>query len=255
MELVQDKTSFIEEITRLTSLNEFIETIFVDFPTGHLNLSKTITTDTGILNANKEINYRLKSTRLTIKSCKLIEGKIMISDLVKEDNTILLGKSKCECITKNIGNLFSIEFGMFDDIELSKFNLFNQNIFKKFFNRNTEEKLFAKIIDMSKGKSWILLPEKLINIFENKSEFIKSDLIVRKLIYPIGKIGDTTVYVNTGENSNIYFGNYDSLTLILSKELKVENIKSMQEHYQDVTRITIEYQFLQNERISCLEVS
>jgi hypothetical protein len=255
MELVKDKTSFVEEITKLTSLNEFIETIFVDEPKGTLSFSKTIATENGIKNLNKEIDYKLKSTRLTIKSCKLFDGKIMISDLIKEDNTIGIGKSKCECITKNVGNMFSLEFSNFTDLNIQTFNLFKQNIIKKVFNPNTEEKLYKKIVGMSEGKSWILIPENLTYLFESRENFTKMDRIQRKLIFPIGKLGETIIYVNSEEVLKVYFGNYDSITLILGKELKIENIKSIQEHYQDVTRITIDYQFIQNEQISCLQIS
>lgn len=255
MELVEDKTLIFEEITKLTSLNEFIETIFVEDPKGTLKLSKTLCKEGKIVNISKDIYYKLKSTRLTIKSCNLFEGKIMISDLVKEDNTIGIGKSKCECITKNVGNMFSLEFSNFQNLKIQTFNLFKQNILKKIFNPNTEEKLLKKIIEMSNGKSWVLIPENLTYLFDSVENFKKMERIQKKLIFPIGKLNETIVYVNSEEIAKVYFGNYDSITLILGKELKVEKLKSIKDNFQDVTRITIDYEFFQNEEISCLQIS
>jgi hypothetical protein len=254
MELVDNKTSLLEEITALTSLDQFIETIFVDEKNGVLEIDQTIKVGDELINSSKKIDYNLKSTRLTIKSCKILEGKVMISDISKH-NSIYKGNSNCELINKNINSIFSVEFSELKKLKNENFPFFKQSIIKKIFNPNTKSKLINKINSISKDKGWVLIPESLVSIVCESENFESYANITKHLIYSIGKLNGCSVYVNSDENSKIYFGNYDSITLLIDKSMKVENVKSTQDLFQDTKRITIYYQFIQNEEISCLNIA
>jgi len=253
MELVVNNPSIIEEITNLTTIDQFVETIFVEDNKGLIEMQQTIKIDDKLHNISKIINYDLKSTKITIKCCKLIKGKVSISDICYE-NTIIKGNSNCELLNRHINNIFAFEFSNFEKLNTTQFKFFKQGFFKKIFNKNTETDLLNEIEKLSKNRSWILLPEVFISILENSKNFEKSDEVIQKLIYCIGKFNDTKVYVNSQEYSKIYFGNYDSLTLILNKNLAISENKSAQESFQDTNKITVEYEFIQNSEIDCLEV-
>jgi len=253
MELVANNPIVVEELTPLTTLSQFVETIFVEDNSGLIELNKTVKISDEIHNITTQINYNLKTTRLKIKSCKLLKGKVMISDLAG-DQTILKGDSNCELLCKNVNGIFAVEFDNFDNVKIERFNLYKQNFFKKIFYPNTESELMTKILELSIGKSWILLPEIFSDLINESEDFIRYDNYVKNFIYSIGRLGECIVYINSQETSHIYFGNYESVTIIINKNMEVVDVRSSQDPFQDSKKINISYEFIQNDQITRLEV-
>ena len=254
MELIADNKTIVEEIFKLTSISQFIETIFVEDSIGKIDYHTTVKLGDKLTSISKVISYNLKSSKLTIRPCKTLQGKVMITDLVK-NKTIFTGTTNCELINKHINNIFAIEFSTLGEVLTEKFPFYKQSIIKKVFNRNTEKKLYDKILKLSQNKTWVILPENLLYVLENEKEFMKSKNNEKNSLFLAGNLGNTSVYTNPEELTNIYFGNYDSITLILNKNLKIEDLKPYHEHYFQTTKITVDYEFIQNEEIICLEVA
>jgi len=247
MDLLVDNQSLIEQITSLSSLDQIIETILVEDNTGKIKVFKTIKDDDSIRNITDTIEYKLKSTRLIIKSDENYNKNIIISDIDTE--TIRNNKSLYSCLSRNTNNIFAKEFEKLKNTINHKINYFNQGFFKKLLNKTTKEDVLKKIKELSQGYSWLIIPNNLSFLFPiNKNNY-------ELLIHNFGKFEGLNVYLNPDQtDSKIYFGNYSSLTLIVNKNLETKEIKTNSTTYTKCVSMQANYLVIENSPITVLEV-
>ena len=251
MDSIVDNQSFVEQVTTLSSLDQIIETILVDDKIGTIEIFKTIKDVDSVRNITDKIEYKLKSTRLIIKSDDSFNKNIIISDIDSE--TIRNNKSLCDCVARNTNNIFAKEFGKLKNTVNHKINYFNQGLLKKVFNQTTKKYLVEKIQQLSNGHSWLIIPKKLVDFFVEigVSKLNKNG----SLIYNLGKFENLNVYVNPDQiDSKIYFGNYESLTLIINKNLETKEIKTNSTTYTKGISMEVNYLLIENSPITVLEV-
>jgi hypothetical protein len=247
MDSLVDNQSLIEQITSLSSLDQIIETILVDDKTGTIEIFKTIKDVDSVRNITDNIEYKLKSTRLIIKSDENYNKNIIISDIDSE--TIRNNKSLYDCIARNTNNIFAKEFSKLKNTINHQINYFNQGFFKKLLNKTTKEDFLNKTKELSQGYSWLIIPKNLIELFTIDGREPDS------LIYNLGRFEDLNVYVNPDQiDSKIYFGNYSSLTLIINKNLETKEIKTNSTTYTKGISMEVNYLVIENSPITVLEV-
>ena len=253
MDTIVDNITFIEQVTNLYSLNQIIETILVDENQGSINVQKTVKLGDSVKVINEDINYKLESTRLIIKSDSEFTQNIVISDIDIE--TIMNNKSLCDCIARNTNNIFAKEFSKFKDTINQTINYFNQGFLQKIFNKTKNEQVISKIEEIAKGNSWMIIPQKFVEIFRSSSKFQENKVENPSLIYNFGNIGDYQIYLNPNQReSKIYFGNYDSITLLVNRNLSTEDLKTNSSTYTQSMNMGVNYLFIQNRPLSVLEI-
>lgn len=253
MDTIVDNITFIEQVTNLYSLNQIIETILVDENQGSINVQKTVKLGDSVKVINEDINYKLESTRLIIKSDSEFTQNIVISDIDIE--TIMNNKSLCDCIARNTNNIFAKEFSKFKDTINQTINYFNQGFLQKIFNKTKNEQVISKIEEIANGNSWMIIPQKFVEIFRSSSKFQENKVENPSLIYNFGNIGDYQIYLNPNQReSKIYFGNYDSITLLVNRNLSTEDLKTNSSTYTHSMNMGVNYLFIQNRPLSVLEI-
>ena len=251
MELVDNQTTLIEQVTKLTCLNQIIETILVEDSCGTIQVSKTIKEIDSIRHINENIDYTLKSTRLIIRANK--EKNLVISDL--DLNTITEDSPLCDCIARNTNLLFAKECSRLKNTIKHEIKYFKKNFLEKLFRKDNKESVLSKIEEIGTNYSWIVIPPSLLTIFDGAKTFYSSIKDNKKIIHIHGRFKNLNVYLNPDQSQQtIYFGRYDSLSLILNKKFNIEDMKTLSEFYSDAKTISIEYLFIENSPISSLTI-
>jgi hypothetical protein len=240
--LIQTSDSLLKRISSLTVINQLVETIYVDDSIGQIEVDKTIKDNNVVRHIVEKLDYKLKSHRLIIKSHKGNEDSIIISDL---PNTPTISSNKPICVSSDINNIFTSEIKSFKNTQKFKYKFFNQGLFKKIFKKNTEHNLVDHILDLGKDCSWIIMPPFILDIIKDSEWFDANNYISESLIYNSGKLSDMNVYVNPNEDESVvYFGNYDSISIIINKNIK-EDILKTASFYKEGKSIVVDYLFLE----------
>ena len=201
----------------------------------------------------ESLDYKLKSHRILIKSNNKHGGSIIISDLPNTP-TISSNKSICHCISSDINNIFISEIKSFKNTQKFKYSFFKQNLFKKLFNKNTEKNLIDYILDIGKDCSWIIVPFFIFDIIKKYELFDSNSSGSESLIYNAGKLSNINVYVNVDRDESIvYFGNYDSVSIIINKNIKEDIIKSTS-IYKRGKSIIVDYLFVETGVVKYLDI-
>lgn len=252
MELTEKVDSLVTQITNLLCLDRIIETIVVEESVGSIEVSKTIKDTDSIRHITQNIDYKLKCTRLIIKSNDSTSLNLVISDLGEQ--TITQNSPLCECIARNTNNIFSKEFAKFKSIK-HEINLNKQSFFKRLFNKIKVKDVVEKIDEISITSSWAIIPKHLLYIFYSKDNFIPNESESKKIIYYFGIYKNLTVYVNPDQKeSTMYFGSYESLTLIINKNLQISDVKTLSETYTETKSMCVDYLFLENKPLVSLTI-
>ena len=253
MDSVVVKETLIEQINNLSSLSSIIETILVDDSVGNFDFTKTVKKDDKIVNISEKIFYKLKSTRLLIKSDKEFQNNIIISDI--DDQIITNNRPLCECVARNTNIIFAKEFNRLKLTEQHKLKYWNNNFLEKLFNFNRDKKLQNTISTLSKGFSWIMVPKSLTSFFEKNENFEKNNIECENLIHLFGKLDTLNVFLNPDQKeSKIYFGNFESLILIINKNLELKDVKTISNTFTNSTSMTVQYTIIENTPIRSLEL-
>ena len=252
MDTLNDNPTLVNQITNLSSLNQIIETIIVDENIGSIKINKTIKDSNSIKSIDEEISFNLKSTKLIIKSDDQLINNIVIFEIDKD--TIINNKPICECISKNTNNIISREFNKLLNIHKQTINFSNRGFFKKLFYPNDYKSIFKKIKECSVGNSWMIIPKTLTKIFEKNPLFIETEFDCEFIIHRMGLLEDISVFINPDQKENcIYFGNYESLTLIINKNLTIKEIKTNSTTYTSAISMEVNYLLIENTPITVLE--
>jgi hypothetical protein len=71
------------------------------------------------------------------------------------------------------------------------------------------------------------MPTFIFDIIKNSTWFEPNNIHSDSIIHNVGKLDELNVYVNPEEiESRLYFGNYDSISIIINKNIKEDSIKS-----------------------------
>lgn len=236
--------SLLNRISSLTVINQIVETIYVDDSIGKIEIARTSKDKNVVRHITESLDYKLKSHRLLIKSHRGHNSNIIISDLPNSP-TISSNKSICHCVSSDINNIFISEIKSFKGTQKFKYNFFEQNLFKKLFNKNTEGKLIDHLLDLGKDCSWIIVPVFIFDIIKGSKWFEPNNSGSESLIYNTGKLTHINVYVNMDEGeSSVYFGNYDSISIIINQNIKEDYLKSAS-FYKEGKSIVVDYLFIE----------
>ena len=239
------ETNLIQKISNLSVINQIVETIYVDDTIGKIEVSKTIKENDVVRNVSEDIEYKLNPHRLIIKNHKKHNSTVIISDL-PNSKTIIDNKPVCHCLSSNINNIFISELKSFKSTQKLTYRFFNQNFLMKLFKKNTKVDLVEQIISLGTDCSWAILPRFIFNVIKDSEWFDATNMISESIIFNAGRLDDLNIYVNPDENeSMVYFGNYDSITIIINKNIKEDELKSGNFHKEGKS-IVIEYLFIEN---------
>lgn len=245
----------IEKISTLTVAHQLVNTIFVDQPIGDIEIDQTRKVGNRIDHDKQILHYRLSPHRFIIKNCKHSECNLIISD-IPTFKTIEMNKCICETASYGFNQAFIMELRNSKNIVKDKINFFNQGFFRKMFKKTTESGLMSKISEYSSECSWMIVPDFIFEMFEKSDLFeemeCKSDFLFRN----VGRMNGVNVYLNTTElDPVIYFGNYDSITIIINKNIGISSARSMKPDMESDRIISVDYQFLENGLLKMLEIN
>jgi len=245
----------IEKISTLTVAHQLVSTIFVDQSIGDIEIDRTHKVGNRVTHIKEVLHYKLSPHRFIIKNCKHSECNLIISD-IPTFKTIEMNKCICETASYGFNQAFIMELRNSKNIIREKIDFFNQGFFRKIFNRVTESGLCSKILECSSGCSWMIVPDFIFEIFKKNDLFeeieCKSDFLFRN----VGRMGGINVYLNTTElDPIIYFGNYDSITIILNKNIGISSARSMKPDMESDRIISVDYQFVENGLLKMLEIN
>jgi len=253
MVLVENTDSLVGQVTNLLCLDRIIETILVEESIGTIEVCKTVRETDSIRHITQNIDYKLKCTRLLIKSNDKLNLNLIISDL--DDQTITQNSPLCECIARNTNNIFSKQFLKFKSTVKHEIKFKNQGFLKSIFNKVKVSDILNKIDEISVNSSWLIIPKHLVYIFSGKNNFIPNELPEKRIIHYFGMYKNLTVYVNPDQKeSTMYFGSYDCLTLIINKNLQISDIKTLSETYTETKSMCVDYLFLENKPLVSLTI-
>jgi hypothetical protein len=89
------------------------------------------------------------------------------------------------------------------------------------------------------------MPPFILDIIKDSEWFDANNYISESLIYNSGKLSDMNVYVNPNEDESVvYFGNYDSISIIINKNIKEDVLKTAS-FYKEGKSIVVDYLFLE----------
>lgn len=250
-----NKDNLLQRITNLTVINQLVETIWVDDSVGKVEVSKVIKVNESIKHVNKILDYKLKSHRLLVKSNSDFLSNIIISDIPNK-RTIIKNRPVCESLSVDINRVFISELKSFKNIETSSYKYFHQSIFKRIFRPNKDSDLVDNILNFGSNCSWVVVPEFIFEIIKDSEWFDPTNTFTESLIHNAGTIHNLSVFVNPTEDESIlYFGNYDSVTIIINKNIKIEDLKNMSNIYQTGSALIVDYIFLENGITKALRVT
>jgi hypothetical protein len=254
MEQVTEQTSIVKQITNLSVFKKLMETILVDKSEGSIVVTEVVKDNNIIKQISNKIDFKLKSTRLIVKTNDQELHNVIITDL-PSDQTIFTNKPICDCATRNVNTIFSNELENLKNTELHKINYFKQNFFSKIFRRMSNSKLEKEIDRLSEKSSWMIISENLMCEFKKFKLFTENNTEPDKFIHLVGKFGEVNVFVNPNEKkTKIYFGNYDSLTLIANENVSTEKVKCLSQTYPNSVEVKIDFLFIENKPLKCLDI-
>jgi hypothetical protein len=235
MQLTKIKDGLFSKVSEMKIFDQLIETIYVSEDKGILLTSNIYKYVDSVKTIEEKIHFNLKTYRLMV--CSKDNGEyIYISDGVKCD-TLKKDTDPCACISKDINMIFINEMKNFKNIKKLDYKYFKTNIIEKIFLKKTPNQLLEKINEVGKGCSWVIIPKQIFNIIRNLPEVECILSSSNSIINKCGKVSDLTIYLNPNENENIcYFGNYDSISLLINKNLEIDS---------DNRKINIKYQFVE----------
>lgn len=250
----QIKEELIPRLVDLSVMNQLVNVIYVDSNPAIIEYSEVQKQDNVIKEVKNTKEYKLKKHRLILKTND--KQSIIISDEVNTE-TIQKDGTLCECFSMRINRGFMNAIDSLKMVERTNWKYFNRGFFSKIFLTRTSNDLIHKILEIGKESSYIIIPSSVAKIITKSNFFQKNVNKCHSIIKNIGTLKidqiSLNVYLDTELSKNeIYFGKYDSVSIVLNKNLNVIETKTS----YDKTNITVEvdYLFIQKEPIKCLSI-
>lgn len=239
------KEGLIKVISDLSIVNQLVETIYVDEQKGKVDISKTIKEGYCVKTIDTKIDFKLKSYRLISKNNSY--SNIVISDS-PIDKTIVRNKSVYDCAISDMNQIFISELKSFKKIQKHEYKFFNQSLLKRIFNKNTKQDLIEHIIELGSNCSWVIVPSYIMDIISKSDLFEYTVSNKNSMLAQVGNLSNLSIYVNMNEDESVlYFGNYDSMIILLNKNLQVNNVRSLSSIYNNETVLSLDYLMVENE--------
>lgn len=232
-------------------MNQLIQTIYVESNPAQIESIQVNKSESGVSQSIKVTNQvKLKKHKLIIKSMGDIT--MIISDEVNSQ-TITGNKLVCECISERLNHDF------LDIVKLSKdkekWSFFNQNIIRRLFSKRSKTDLVNRIFEMGKDSNWVIITKSVYMILKKSNFFSDNTNNSDSIIKNVGQLKldqlSINVYLDSDSEENvIYFGRYDSVSIILNKNLSVKELKST--HNRKTIAVEVDYEFLVKDSVKCL---
>lgn len=254
METTINQENLLNEISTLTVINQIVETIYVEEPTGSINISKVVKDGNEIKTINNDINYKLKDHRIIVKSDECFKSNLIITDNPNK-KTIKRNQKICNILSTDINNIFINELQQFKNIEKGEYKYYKQNFFKKLFKKNKKEELIEYILKFSQNCSWAIVPMPIWEIIKESEWFERTSLTAKSLIFCSGQLHGLNIFINPSEDDKvIYFGNFDSIIIVINKNIKTEKLKCISNVYTSGTELMVSYTFIENGLTKALSI-
>ena len=235
--MVETKESLLDKISNLSVINQLVETVYVDDSKGRLETVRISKKEGVVKTINDSIDFKLKTNGFITKN------NLIISDL-PHTKTIVGNKTLQQCISSNINKVFINEIKSFKNTQFFKFKFRKTSLISKIFRKSNNNKLIEKIINIGSDCSWVIIPSFMKDVISKSNKFISNVNSTNSLIYNFGTLGNINVYVNPDEDGlSLYFGNYDSITIIINKNIKNIELKTLSKYKGN--KIELDYLFIE----------
>jgi len=246
------KEEVLERLKVLSVMNQIVNTIYVDETCGFFEEKIFQKSGNSLIEKLEKHRYKLKSHRILTKF-KENGTNLVISDITF-GKTIDTNSKICESISKNINQIFISELKNFKNIEKVEWKYFPSNFFSKIFFKKGPDDLVKNILEKSLGFSWIMISNPIYNELKKSRIFEPIKDEEKSIVKKVGKIKELDVFLNPEEKEMvIYFANYDSILLLLKKELELKFLPPIQ--FSDKRSYTIEYLFVEKGRTLQMKIN
>ncbi len=178
---------------------------------------------------------------------KTNNGNIIISDDIGYEKTIFNNMKIYDCISLRINTEF---MNILSDFSIELKQSLSDRIFY-FFSKVFYNTCISNLISKySSNKDWILVGnnDKILQILSLFPSFKKTNIENNTNITNIGTINinnkNITVYKSESIRNRIYFGNYNDVNLLISKDIKLEQIKT-----KNTYKLTLYYKYIRSKRL------
>lgn len=248
----QIREQLLPRIADLSVMNRLVNVIYVDSNPAVINYVEVQKKDGLVIEVKNSEKHKLKKHQLIVK--KSLKNSMIISDEVNTE-TIQKDATLCECFSMRINRGFMDVIDDLSKIQKENWKFFNRNFFSKIFLQRTTNDLIHKIVEIGKDYSYIIVSAKVASVIRKSNFFTSQVSQCQSIIKNIGELKidniSLDVYIDPElQNNNVYFAKYDSVNLVLNKNLNIIETKTS----LDKTNITVEveYTFLEKESIKCL---
>ena len=252
MILVENKHDILKRLKDLTIINQLVDTHFVENKNGEIEVSKVVKEYDSVRTISEVIKYKLKSHRIQHKKNK--DGlDIIISD-ISCGQTINKDEKICQCISKNINQIFISELKSFKQTQKYSFKYFSQNWIQKLLFKKTEFDLIDVIIQVGENTSWMIVPEFILDVIRDSEWFVENQVEATSIIHKVGKLSNIDIFLNPNQiDSFVYYGNYDSIMLLVDKNIEEKEVKSSGFETESKA-YTVNYLFIETGQTKILEI-
>ena len=204
---------------------------------------------------NNMVNVFLLSSKIdkkilnehTLTFKKTLNGNIIMSNDVGCEKTIFNNIKIYDCVSLRINSEFISMISEFSkELKIGYIDRFYKFISKLFFKRS----ILKLIFKYSSNKDWILIGDNsdiYSLISKSKSfeySFIESDSNIKNIGSVIINGRKIIVYQSSNISNRIYFGKYDDVSIMISKDIKLEHVKNKQ-----IFKLTLYYKYIRSNKL------
>lgn len=219
--IIELKKVVIDRLENISIINNMVNVLLID-------------------TSNKDF---LNEHKITFKSTN--KGNVIISDDIGFERTIYNNIKVYDCVSLRINIEFiSLISDFSKKVKLCFLDNFKINFFKKLFSK----KLLKYVIKYSYNKDWILIKSdsKIYELVTKCEMFEKSNIKNESNIKNIGSLllnnnKKIHVYTTTHIENGIYFGSFNDIKLLISKDIKLEHIKKV-----NIFKLTLYYKYIKS---------
>jgi len=249
--ITEIKKELMPRLSSLSVMNQLVQTIYVDSNPAqieYIEVNKSESGESQAIKVSKQV--KLKKHKLIVKS--MGDLMMIISDEVNSP-TITGNKLVCECISQRLNHDFLDTIT--SDLKVENWTFFNQGIIRRLFHKRRNLDLINKIFQTAFDSNWIIISNSTYSILSKSTLFKENSNKSDSIIKNVGQLNldqlSINVYLNTElVDDVIYFGRYDSVSIVVNKNLIVNELKSTRD--RKTISVEVEYQFIVNRPIKCL---
>ena len=242
----------IERVKKLSLIDEIIRTTFVDIhtQTTEIKITKKIF---GIETTYTiSVNPEFKSARLIYKDTGI--NNLIITDELNYD-TLLPNKKLCEYISQRINREFLEYLSHKAGNDTIRWKWAYRSALTRLLLGRNRDTLVKKIIEVGSKWDWVIVPLQIIGDISSSKYFIPESGNDCCGVTHVGwiKLDNFSIKVYTGypkDDRKIYFGNIDSINLILRDKIRVKRIKGDTGSFS----VELDYSFMSSGPVSIIEL-